>query len=788
MGSPISWYELGLHYDVDRDQTPKLRRQVEAELRSKRTVRINLYHAPGAGGTTVAKRLLWEFHSLVPCAILLRTQPAITAERLYRLSALTGQSQLIVIDGADIAEREADELYDQLKSRQVPVVLLQVLRRFRPQTEQKRAINLPSILTLGEAHRFVEIFARERPDRRARIEALNTAGDALRRTAFYFGLETFGTDFRGLEPHVSARISGLTPSQRKILSYVALAHHYAQRPLNRQAFSELIGIARDRTVLLHQSFPPSTCELLVEADKDSWRTAHDLIAVELLQQLLWPSGPDRRNWRQRLSTLAIEFAEFCHGSDGVPSDELRDVVTRAFIYRDNSDLLGTERAGAKSFSQLIEDIPSPEGRLSVLKRLTELYPAQSHFWAHLGRFYTIEMRDFTRALECIDTALSFSPDDHVLHHMRGMALRHQITELLHIEEPSEDTIVTLMKAASCSFEEARKLDPEDEHAYISEVQMIARVLDHIGKSEAKRDGDLLRRLSAPGVDPYLRDAFQYAEDLLEQVRRNREGEGASTYEEDCRARLDSLYGRHDLALQTWNGLLARQDVYGPPVRRQIVWTHLARRERSWAALDPREVARIVELLEDNLKEEPNNDQNLRLWIQAVRRLPTPPSLESIIEKVGYWRTNSGSLDSVYYLYVLYALEALDGSRFARENTIKFMGESRGLARARRNRTKSLEWLGTGKGIKRLVHHSELGRWDKDRDYWDSSARLIRVRGRIGRIEGNQAGYIETPGELTAFFVPVREGFSKDRSENKAVDFHLGFSYDGLRAWNVTLVE
>src|SRR4051812_28153273 len=113
-----------------------------------------------------------------------------------------------------------------------------------------------------------------------------------------------------------------------------------------------------------------------------------------------------------------------------------------------------------------------------------------------------------------------------------------------------------------------------------------------------------------------------------------------------------------------------------------------------------------------------------------------------------------------------------------------MNECKNIARTRRNRTKSIEWIGSGTGIKRIVHHSELGKWDRDVDYWDLTAPLFRLRGRIARIEGNQAGYIETAGELNAFFVPVRDGFSKDRSENMNVEFHLGFSYDGLRAWNV----
>ena len=59
--------------------------------------------------------------------------------------------------------------------------------------------------------------------------------------------------------------------------------------------------------------------------------------------------------------------------------------------------------------------------------------------------------------------------------------------------------------------------------------------------------------------------------------------------------------------------------------------------------------------------------------------------------------------------------------------------------------------------------------------------LTRVRGRVARINGPQAGFIELAGGLEAFFVPARSGLSRG-SENTPVLSFLGFSYDGLRAW------
>ena len=806
MHGGISWYGLDNQYDISRDKIDKLKRDLEEPLERRRTVRLNLYHDSGAGGTTLARRILWDFHHTYPCAILHRCTLD-TAGRLYTLASLTGQCILLLIDGAQIADRQVDDLYIQLRSRQIPVVLFQVLRRFREWDENKEQTErnyLTTKLSAGEAQRFVDALSHQEPGKRRDLERLKQSPNARECSAFYFGLETFGRDFRGIERYVSTRLETLTLAQKQILVFLSMAHHYAQRPIRGQAFADILGLPKNRTMKLAQALPASTRELLVEGQQDTWRTVHDFLALEILQQLLWP-GPDReRKWTQNLSSWGKDFAKFCRGDSTIASEEMLDLASRTFIYRDNADLLGTERSASQRFAHLIEDIPLPQGKIELLRTLAELYPNEAHFWAHLGRFYAVIMSDFQQALEYVERALALQWNDNVLHHMKGMALRYQVYQLLDLRAPPEE-IIRCMKLASMSFEEARKINPDDSHGYISEVEMLARALDQIGRQQ--EGGDPFKYLQSASADLFLKECLGRAEELLEQVRRMREGEEPSTYEESCRGRLDKLYGKYDRALQVWDNLLRRPDTYRPPLRRQIVWTYLARNGREWDRLEPREVDRIVTLLEENLYEEPNSDKNLSLWVQAVRRSKHPPSIEAVIERVGYWRANSGSLDSVYYLYVFYMLQVLEGSILARYEAKRYIEECSRMARTRQNRTKSLEWWGIGNGINKLVYHSELGEWITDKstgkDFWAKTSRLARVRGRISRYDAPQAGQIEVAGSgLNAFFVPARGmvahstmadgatthgGFSRD-DVNKLVDFYLGFSYDGLRTWEVKEVE
>jgi len=313
-GNEISWYELGIHSDVERDLTSKVHRQIKSDLESRKTARINLYHTPGAGGTTVAKRLVWDFHREHPCVMLRSTNPAETANRFAYVTSSTALPLLVAIDGADIAEGQVDELYDQLRARNVPAIILQVVRRFTTPTERPRSFFLREELSTAEGHRFKSIFEREQPSSSAELDRLLQQAGSRFRTAFFFGLVAFKEDFKGLEPYVAARIDALTAVQKRILGFTAIAHHYGQKPLPAQAFAEALSIPRSRLVDLNSVFPVSSLELLIRLDQGRWRTAHDLVAVEILKHLLWPSSSDRRLWKQNLSQWARDFAEFCRGT------------------------------------------------------------------------------------------------------------------------------------------------------------------------------------------------------------------------------------------------------------------------------------------------------------------------------------------------------------------------------------------------------------------------------------------------------------------------------------------
>jgi tetratricopeptide (TPR) repeat protein len=759
---------------------------VRRDLENRRITRVNLLHRAGAGGSTLAKRILWNLRKDYPSVVLKRCSAKETIERLAKIYAVCERPVLALREGSAIADNEADELAQLLAARRIPSVLLQVVRRYSDETEAERRLFLSDRLTTAEAERFRAKPTPAVPARRAELQTLASTASP-ERTPFIFGLTAFAQDFKGLRPFVQSHLASASPPQKQVLLFVALGHAYGQQAIAEQHFADILAIPASKRVSLRQALKTGRAlGLISETEKGYWRTSHNLVAKEILTLLLAEGLADERNWNTRLADLACEFASFCRTNNPIHPEDLQNTVQRVFFFRNDSELLGSLCAGENLFSELIKDIPNPEGRLRVFLKIVELFPDSSHYWAHLGRYYSIRLRQFPEAIQAIDRAIALNGKDYVLHHMKGMAIRNLVYSSIETGRLLSEIIPAAKQASDC-FAQARNLAPDEDYGYISEAQMITRLLDH---AQGLTGQNAVLAVATPQSDPWIREAFQKIEDLLLTVRQARVGEQASEYEERCRADLDKLYGAHDQALQRWQGLLDRRDAHGqrtvhaPPIRRQIVWTHLARCSRRWDKMPTKNLLSTIDLLEQNLQEEPADDRNVRLWIQGARFLPNPPTIDLAAERVAYWRTNGDSRDAIYYIYVLHSLQAIAGSTLATDKANRALEECKNRARFRRDRTRSFEWLGTGQGLKQLIHQDMLGDWDRDKDFWSKTSSLRRLEGVVSDIKGQQAGEIELAGGLKAFFVPGAAGLAFGRAQNVRVSFYLGFSYEGLRAWSV----
>ena len=478
-GANVSWYDLNQDVDAERELTSKLEERVREELGLRATRRVNILHRPGAGATTVARRLAWNLHREFPTVVAYDVLPQETAERLRVLFNETRKPILVIIDLPHVKKEDVDRLYDELRHSHLPAMLIHVSRRFDPIPGSDY---LDSMLTTWEAVKLSQTLSERVPDRRPALELVVNEQDRRRRTPFFFGLVAYGKDFTGLESYVETRLSEVSDPVNEAILFTAFAYYYGQVSLPLQLFAPVFGLPSSKLINMPNVFPDAVRELLVESP-DRVRPAHHLIAEEMLQQKLSRSEGDRRNWNVGLADLAISFidllASLPHGERGTLSDILRAVL----IDRSSGEsLVG---ASHMQFSQFLADVPSIDGRMRVLEHLIDAFPEEPHFWAHLGRFYSQDsVKDYASAQEAYQMALQLLPDDSLLHHMVGMGWRAELYELLStldgkFSDEDRENIFRLLDEATLEFDKARNIARRSEYNYISQVQMLEHVVSTV---------------------------------------------------------------------------------------------------------------------------------------------------------------------------------------------------------------------------------------------------------------------------------------------------------------------
>lgn len=779
-GRMIAWFELSLNLDVVPRMAESLFARILEEIDARDTRRISLLHYPGAGGTTLARRAAWEMHREVPtlyCSSIHDEHGL--AQRVSRLSQITGLPVLVVLEQA--TDLVADRFYNRLRGDSIPAVLLIVSRRNeRPQGTGSRSFYLGPATTAAAVADLAERYSEYVPHRKRELASVKPGQPTA--VPFYFGLLAFEDEYEGIEDYVSHSVANTTGSDDEILLFIALIHRYAGVSVAGDLFAEILNVSADRAVQLERSISDAARGLLIEDEPGFWRTAHWLVAAEMIRQLLRSATGDQDAWRLGLSSLAtrvIDQALQVFGPE-LP-DDIRAVLDRLFIVRENREQLDEPRP--RSFSELLEDIPSLNGRLEVLRHLAESFPQEPHYWAHYGRLLSYEVGDTRAALDALNKALLLDENDGVLYHIRGMVYRRQLREFSQDLKVSgnEEKLLRSVDLALADFAEAARLKDDSEYPHVASVQVAVAAIDvAYARSGCASHSEFFSR---PTSAPY-RLLLERAENAMDAIAEIRGGDQGSARADEASLQLAALYDDYSALLQGWRHLLDRQDVYKAPIRRQLVRAY-CRRAGSWSALRPNDLIRVRTLLEENLRDDPTDSRSLRDWLRVARMGET--SLDRASELVSYWASQSDERDALYYDYVLSALQVIEGRasmlREAQRKTVR----CRERASTFGNRKFSYEWLGHGSGLGMLIHYSDVPEsWDRN-DPDSVPIMLRRLPARVSQIGSPQAGTLRLNEGLDAFFVPARAGVLRNRHENARVEAVIGFSYDGLRAWSVRLV-
>ena len=792
-GGEPSWEDMYKRYDCDREITHTLTREIEKSLIKRRQDRFNLYHSPGAGGSTVAKRVLWDLHKCYPTGELLLCTPASNvAACLDFITRETSRSLLLLIDSSRFNHDDIEKVYEKLKTEQLPVVMLQTDRKHTPPSNLRspRSKWLPQDLLRSEAEQMEEAYINCVPAKIANIKAV--AKDKRQWQCISFGLAAYAEDYHGIGPYVASRLKFLSPAQKDIMAFFALAHYYGQQSLSPQLFASFLHKTASNLIELEDIFTGEATGafdlLVLEDDATEYRIMHHLIAKEILRQILSVGEQEVRenldenineDWKAKLSTFARDFAIILAKNGN--SLRIKDILYRVFIDRAPSAAFSHDKL---PYSMLFEDIPSEHGRLELFRSLGELFPHEAHIHAHMARMNS-HVGDFETAKLSIRKALNLTPKDDVIIHIHGTILHREIIKALRKKKIDWTHVEAQANEALDCYEQSRSLDDSKEHGYTSAVELCIQIVSSAKKIFSKSLAELLLDRSR---GQFFLSLLGTANELLDAAFDLRIGSTRGAHIELCGANLRAVYDDYSKALECYNNILSWPDVSKPPLRRLLARTYELRSGQATKEFEPDTATRIYNLMETNIREEKNYTKNMPLWLKAARKLENPPSLNRAIEQITYWKAESKDINASFYIATLLSLQAIEGITGALRQAEIALEECKHAARYNAKRTHSREWLIDAPGIKSFIPHTLLGKWDENIDFFTHYSNLKIMEGRISKISNNGKGTVTLKCGLNAFFIPSRFGVTQGKDENESIKFYLAFSYDGLIAWRLPSEE
>ena len=818
-GELITWYELATQIHATRHRTTEILIQLRSHLTTlKKAFKFNLYHKPGAGGTTLSRTIAFELRKEFPTAILTGFDKAKTYNNLRLFLQRVNRPALVIVEGTDISVNELDELIASCNTNKIVAGFIHVKRSLKAESFGEFAAFISdTMMDVEEFERFyskAEIYA---SDKASLINLKDRSGPACEVIDFSLSINETGYNKNKLAQYISAYIEKLQDDFSKFTVYSSLVYYYSQRPLSELIFRSLFKkslSAELRQIAVPNQFIRKI--LLQEYNQknynytENWRPRYSKFAGLVLSKVL--GDGKQENWKDLLDIYSLDFIKDFKSNNEYLTKETLNILRGMFLERNNEDLLGIEEQWRSAvdndqFSYLLRDIGDKQKQKSVLKALVDAYPNESHFLGHMARFIYEKAeheQEFQDAEYYVTQAIeNDGEDDFNLQHIGGMCKRRQLEFIKRNYQKSdsmdnlEPKIQELAEQANAYFNESLRINPYNIHAYVAQVQTLILAID-FGKEISKTE-KVVNFINADSNIWYLEQynkvlqLIQQAQMLLEQ----QESRSITTKTKKSKSYISKAEGNAFEILGDYKSSAAlfkdkseasdRQ--FRPAFRNMYIQSLLLgkvagnrnRLDYAWGKLKDDEIYEVQNVIDKNFLQDPGNLANYRLWFKMARygRLDLP--IDDIIARVKLFYEKSenskiAQLEASFYLFVLNALVSIQVGEQVnptyKKSAEQFLEICKDLSQ---NPKFTYEYLVVGDGIENLANY-------KYRPTDEES--FQRIDGVISKISSRQQGWINLSSGLEVFFVPHIGTFIEGKEESTPVSFQLGFRHEGMVAIDV----
>lgn len=794
----ISWYGVKNEFGIiRRHHFNYLCGEIELRCKDVPYSVLMLNHDPGAGGTTLARQVAYHVSQTHPVAIMQYFEEKQSSIQMGYLYDQVHTSIVIIAESIVLGEDELLKFESEMKAASVPHVIVYVKRISDKHQMTDNDLSILYDEEFDEMCKKLQDYSTE--ETMARLMMMKRM--EKNRYPFLMALYVFDEEFKGIPQYIEHFRRESEEYDFNILVYISLLDQYTETPLRLSFFAVLdeedeVGIFRN-----------NVNNSLVMIEGDMIKARHPLFSAEILNQAIRRgreviSDSERG---ERLAQIVIDFIKISKTNNFIDYDYIINILKNLLIIRD------TEGIVKDDFSKIISTIlnwmkySASDERYNaigrIFKTLVAVYPDEAHFKAHLSRFYTNIEKNYVeginKAKESLEVAQKFSIEDALLYHIYGISEKKYIEQKLYKDilsgatvstDNSQDikNVVEHLKVASRLFERVRRLNHKSA-GYISDLDMCINVVD-FGKKYYKCS---TMELVTQYKDSWFMEYYDRAISLMESFNALQVAEEdvfqqrkiSDKYYNTVKDMEDSI----EKTINMWEQYLKiAEDNSKPLVRRFIA------RARKMSYLkdgNKEQLDKILDLMEENISNEPTNENNIRIWFNALRYSESDVPeivLDNALSKLAIWKSMADNREAYYYYFILTCIKANEGSSRAEAQIPALMTELRVRTANMPNKNVIYEWLGRGKGISRLFSaRRDNGREQEHLAFDDIVSQGDYLTGILIKYSNERKALISCDG-MEVFFTPSPTGQTPSVTATdvgKRVRFIAGFSYDGVRALN-----
>lgn len=826
-GSEASWHDIANNKDAPRINYTSWQTTIHnrlSNLQPSCTSLICLYHKPGGGGSTMAKRIMWDFCHIYPTIFLHKISGSETVNHLQKLYKKSENTPLLIIaeiNSSSLPLSSISELRIQLSKANVRALLICVSRASGLPNRNDQAFYLPETpdMNMGfdEAESMFNRYRRNlnpetEQDRITELAELTYSKDydSELRQPFFYGLFAFGEKYLKIDEYVKTNLENSKSELRELLKILSMNTVYTQDVnLNIREIAHFLF--PDKTIdadTLDKTITMISDNCFIVHRGSSYRISHPIIANKLLDNLL--SDGNRENQMLELAqSFVIKLSKLYTDANSL---RLHEILQGVFVNRE--PITDEERS---SFSPFISQFQTNEQRIQMMKFLRDRFKVNPHYSNHLARLYLKPLGHASVsdvklaeqfALEAIDRAEKNPYESTAIHqHLLGkvysrkclLSFKREIGNNKNSINAAISNVQNMYKAAFSRFD-ACAANGNNNYGLVGKLELISSMLYMI---TTLRDTSIARLMeNTARANPLLATMVAEAGDIMYQYMRNND-------DPDPAFRIaQAKFYKNSGRIRNIQHILDGQNL-GTKQRsnfRRAMVSILERTEMdsgifiNYDLLDADALSHIKSLMEANIYNEASCQYSDRYrWLEAYRRMNNF-DLGKAYDFVCSWPDANHNLDVVYYRYVFAFILYLKHRSIELKEVREHLQACKALANTSYGKNVNSPRNVLGKYQQDSLDSASLcAHFQRDgSDRENRSDRLKRLRdekcdyltGHFEKIDGGVM-YVrfspeDKPNKELFAYAPRNE--ATDLYANQPVKFHLGFSYSGFRALDIIPLE